>query len=140
MSLSGKIVLKSSLSDLCVTSAEELVKKLPELLAVSIPGIDTGVIISIEQPSTADRDKLWVRKNTAGTFINLYSFSGGAWSPLFPEVEVRWIIGDSREIPAGFRIIDSSRVDIPPNVINKIVNEYVSDPSLSHYTYFAVTF
>lgn len=125
----------------CFTSFSELLAALPELLSVEIPIGSSGVIVGPDEPGEQDRGKLWLRRDNSGGVIGKYAFQGGHWERLYDVVtgEVRWIVGDSTQIPAGWELIEEGVAGFPSEVIDRLVSTYVPNVNIAGaYYYFAV--
>lgn len=108
--INGSIVLVGLPDTLCYQTIEELVNDLPNILQVSIdPPLITNVIVSATQPLSGQAGSVWFRVSNGGTFIGIYMFSGGTWTQVFPAPgEIRWVVGDSANPPAGFILTDNA--------------------------------
>lgn len=114
--ISGAIVPINIPDGACFTNFADLIRSLGEYLGVEIPNQDfSNVVISIQQPGTADIQKLWVQIGNSGTFIALRSYvpSLGVWAQLFPvPASVTWIAAtpdypDSDSPPPGWRLLEA---------------------------------
>lgn len=143
----GNIVLLG-LPDLqCYTSMQEFVQALPSILGVEIPLSVSNVIVSNIQPNSNQTTYLWARLNNAGGFIGLYIFSAGAWRPIFPVTDgltgtfgLYRFIGDSRAVPAGYRLADASNPAVPGVAVAPIQATWIFDDSNTYYVVYDATF
>lgn len=131
-----------SLPDLaCFTSFGELLQALPDYLGIEIPNTITNVVISNIEPNDSQRSFLWVRYNAAGGFIGFYLYTGGAWTQVFPAPnEIILMYGDSRSIPPGYQLADSSNPHITVPMETALQTLWVLDPTTTYYIQFHVTF
>lgn len=127
--------------DFQYTDIKSLLEFLVDHLVVEIPDEITNVVVGNDQPSSSERDSIWIRRNNAGVFVGIYLYSDGQWSQFFPAPkEVIWMYGRSDQIPAGYAIIDDTRNDIDNLAIDAITNRYIEVGGGGYYVYFAVTF
>jgi len=124
------------------TSWEEFIKALPQYLSVEVPASAiSGVVVSSSAPTEDERDKLWFRRNVAGSFVGVYAFQGGAWERFYTYApgEVVWLTGNSASPPTGFRVIESGEPSLPTAVVNNITAQYVPI-SGGGFAYYAALF
>lgn len=137
----GAIKLEGLLESKCFSSWQELIKALPDMLSVEIPGSITNVIVGNTQPKDDQRDYLWVRKDNSGSFIGLYVYSAGKWQQVVPAPgQVTWAFGDSREVPAGYALVQPGNSHFSDSEAATIMQQYIKHSSGAYYTYFALTF
>lgn len=123
----------------CFEDGKTFLEWLTSHLVLEIPTDITNVVIDSNQPK--DRNTLWIRRSKAGAVIGFYLFSDGAWTQLFPTPEaVFWIWGDSREVPPGYQLIDSSHNLFTAAEAKFFTDQYRRSDDDTHYTYFATTF
>lgn len=81
-----------------------LLKALGSYLTVEIPNQTfSNIVISVAQPGQADRDKIWWRLSSSGSFVGLFWYSNNVWSQVFPAPQqIFWLYGSSANPPAGF--------------------------------------
>lgn len=106
-------------------SNEQFLYALPQLLVSQYPVSVSGVIVGVEQPSTADRDKLWIRRDVRGNIVGQYLFQISGWKPFYnlapgETVELR---GDSNYPPDGFTPIIPGYAGIPEDQVNYYVSK-----------------
>lgn len=140
--LKGAVKLNGLADRECFTSWKDFLSRLPDLLSIEVPQGIGGVISSHQPPSEDDRDKLWVRRDTNGNFLGLYTFQDGNWQPFFDMAvgEVRWLVGDSANPPAGFVFIDEGDAVIPSNVVASLKAQYVPNSLGPGFSFYAVRF
>lgn len=88
----------------CFKNFADLLRNLPNYLTVEIPAEDiSNVIISNQQPTDTDRNKLWVRRSNSGKFLGIFLYSGGSWIQAFPAPQQVFILlGNSATPPPGY--------------------------------------
>lgn len=104
-------VLKiTNLPDLaCFESFEALLLALPTYLKVYIPPSITNVVIGNTEPSDAERNYLWIKRNNAGDVVGFYLFSGGEWNQFIPTPgAVTTVVGNSTNPPVGYVTTDNA--------------------------------
>ena len=137
----GTVRIKNFPEDTCFTSFQEFLKALQDFLIVEIPASVTNVIVSNQEPSTAQRGSVWFKFNNAGVFQGIYLFTNGAWNQMLPAPnEVIWMYGSSDDIPEGFQLIDSDNPNFTAPQITHIQTFFYPTPGTPPYEYFAVTF
>lgn len=102
--IKGSIKTKGIPESICFKNFADLLQNLGNYLTIEIPIDDiTNVIISNQQPSDVDRDKLWVRRTNSGKIAGALVFSGGQWVQLFPAPQQVFILlGNSTTPPDGY--------------------------------------
>lgn len=96
----------------CFKTFTDLLKALPEFYSVEIPNDITNVVISSSEPDESQRDSLWIKTDTSGSFIGLFLYTGGAWNQIYPAPnEIFWVYGDSDDIPAGYELVDTGNAN-----------------------------
>lgn len=128
----------------CFTTYVEFINALPQYLTVEVPNSITNVIIGSSPPGEDDKDKLWLRRDNSGRVIGLYTFQNGAWRPFDTSVvpgviNIKWVVGNSANIPDGYILIESGNTDIPSNVVQSIIAQYVPNTS-GGFSYFAIQY
>lgn len=141
----GKLVIKEDLTCLKYTKPADFIKRLVEILGVELQNSEGAdfVVVGHATPTEEDKGRPWFRFAKNGPFQGIYAFQKGKWVRVFNlrNDQVVWMYGDSREIPAGFELIDSVTSGIPADVRTHIVNQYLVDTTISSstvYKYFAV--
>lgn len=93
----------------CFTSWADFIAKFPKLFAVEIPSDITNVIVSVNNPDDDQHDCIWFRLSTSGSFLGIFVYATGDWRQIFPSPKaIIRMYGDSRSIPDGYMLIDSS--------------------------------
>lgn len=143
--ISGSVKLNGLPERATFRSWEQFITALPGYLTIELPRGATGVIVGNATPSEDDRDKIWVRRNSSGDFLGLYTFTGNAWHPYFQFatgelLQPVWVIGDSNNVPEGFVLIDVGDAIIPSGVVNALRAQYVPNPAGPGFAYFAVRY
>jgi len=137
----GKLVLQNLPDLFCFTDAKDFLTQLPNLLGVEVPADITNVIVSNTQPLDSQTTDVWFRISNSGSFMGIYVFSQGQWRAVFPYPNgVYWMYGDSRTVPEGYALIDSSNAAVAPAVTASLMTQYVPDPGNTYFLYFAVTY
>lgn len=140
----GKLVLADLPSDVCWTTPEKFIEQLTHYLSVELDPTSLAdfVLIGPQTPSEDDKNRLWIRLYSNGTFAGFYHFEGGKWTRISnhrPD-EIVWFHGDSRSIPEGYRLIDGSLGTMTSSVREHIMSFYHQDLSVENstvYDYFA---
>jgi hypothetical protein len=146
--LKGNLDIKKLPADLCYGLPTEFVKKLQDILEPNIlvnPG-NKFVVVGHATPAPEDKGKLWIRTSRSGIFQGYFFYQDSAWERIhnYRPDEVIWMYGDSRVIPEGFQLIDSSS-NITSDIVDFIVKQYLKDqgassPEVTVYNYFAVRY
>jgi hypothetical protein len=121
------------------TDTDAFIKAIQTLFSVEIPITITNVIISAAQPGDDFKEGVWIRKDAAGVFQGIYIFQSGAWTKIVPPLfdnEVIYMYGDSRNIPEGYSLADSSNASLPTGVGALLETNWVADGS--YYTLFHI--
>lgn len=115
--ITGVVVPKDIPDGMCFTNFAELIRSLGQFLGIEIPNQDfSNVVISTQQPGSADIQKLWVQIGNSGTFVALRSYvpSLGIWAAISPEIPagVKWIAAtteypSSDNPPPGWRLLEA---------------------------------
>lgn len=101
----GALKLDNFLEGKCFESWDDFVKAIPNMFTIEVPGSITNVTVGNEQPTDDERDNLWIRKDTSGSFMGLYLYAQGAWQQIYPlPHQLFRITGDSRHPPVGFTL------------------------------------
>jgi len=66
----------------CFTDFADFLRQLQNYIILEIPESITNVVVSNEEPSSAQRGDVWYRFNDAGQFIGVYLFTDGSWQPV----------------------------------------------------------
>lgn len=124
------------------TSFRDFLEQLPQMLSVELPRGISGVIVSAQAPTEDDRNRVWIRRDTSGSFLGIYTFQDGKWKKLynFVDGQIVWITGDSDILPDDFVLVDTGDATIPSYVVNALKAQYVPKATGSGYAYFAVRF
>lgn len=119
-----------------------VVNDIAKYLGVVIPANITNIFLGSSSPTEDDRDKLWVKRDVNGRVDGLYVYTVGAWRPLynFAPGQVIWIIGDSRKVPEGFKIIDVNNGLVTSSVRDRVESQYIKDSTNTYYIYYATLF
>ncbi len=139
--VSGAIKLNSFPDRACFSSWGDFITQIPSFLSVEIPASISNVLVGTTQPTEDDREKLWLRRSTNGSFIGWYVFSAGAWAPFYniPRNQVVWMFGDSSSIEGGFVFIDTGDPVIVSSVVTALKGQYIPN-GVGGYSYFAVRY
>ena len=125
----------------CFTSWLEVVKALPTILGVEIPSSITNVILSSSTPDDDQHDCIWFRLDTAGNFIGIFIYAVGDWQQVWPIPQgIFRMWGDSRVIPAGYRLIDSSNPNFTAAQVAAIQATWIATLTPGVYSVFDVTY
>ena len=144
----GKLILNDVPSNLCWDTPEKFLKQLTKYFNVDLD-INSNVdfvVVGSEVPSEDDKARLWVRLFNNGTFAGFYKFEGGKWREIqtHRQDEIIWFVGDSRNIPDGYMLVDESNGMLTTDNIKHIMSFYnrdtTSDSETPVYTYFACTY
>lgn len=144
----GKLILNDVPSNLCWDTPEKFLKQLTKYFNVDLD-INSNVdfvVVGSEVPSEDDKARLWIKLYNNGTFAGFYKFENGKWTEISthrPD-EVVWFVGDSRNIPDGYILIDESNGTMTSSNIRHIMDMYNRDTTVETdtpvYTYFACTY
>lgn len=118
---------------------DDLIKAIENLFAVEIPVTVTNVIVSSSQPGDDFKEGVWIRKDSSGAFAGIYVFQAGAWTSIVPPVydnQVIQMYGDSRNVPSGYSLADSSNANLPTGVGAALEATWVADGD--HYSLFHI--
>jgi len=121
------------------TDTDAFIKALQDMFSIEIPTTITNVIVSSAQPGDDFKDGVWIRKDSAGVFAGVYIFQVGAWTRIVPPLfdnEVIYVYGDSRDIPTGFSLADTTNTNLPAGVATLLMTNWVDDGG--HYTLFHI--
>lgn len=141
MSTRAEIKIDGLPDDYAYTDMRSFIEFLVDHLVVDIPNEITNVVMSATQPGDNERDSVWLRRNNAGSFIGIYLYSNGAWSQFFPAPgEIVWLRGDSRNPPAGYRVIESGTPGFTDYEVAFYTNKYLQKEGDTYYIYYAATF
>lgn len=125
----------------CFTNFQELLSLLQQYLVVQVPRSISNVIISNTQPTSAERNSLWVRENNGGQFIGIYVYDGTTWRQVLPTPNgIFKMYGDSRSIPEGFLLADASNPHISADMAMALELGWVRDNTDTYWEMFDVTF
>lgn len=103
--LRGAVKLDGFVEEKCFKNWAEFLTALPSLLALEIPDSITNVTIGNTQPTDDQRDNLWIRKDSSGSFVGFYLYAQGTWQKIFPaDNELNLVSGDSRVISPGYTL------------------------------------
>jgi len=138
--ITGAIKVAGVPDSACFTNFPELLRSLEQYLLVQIPNQTfSNVVISVQQPGSADVDKIWWRLSNSGSFIGIYGFANGIWNLVFPAPQqIIWVYGDSDNPPPGYSF------DLVASVLSPAVYTSLSATFLpagvGPYEYFPVVF
>jgi hypothetical protein len=146
--ISAQLKLLNIPPDACFTTVPDLLKLIEAVFSVDLSaGVNNDfVVIGHQTPGADDKNKLWIRKQRNGSFQGFYLFINKTWQRIFNRRndEVIWLHGDSREIPVGFQLINTTTAGIDADVVSSIMSQYVRDTSITGlnpvYKYFAVRY
>lgn len=126
--------------DFCFENVQQLIQGISQYFKAVIPDSITNVIVSNSQPTSTERDSMWVRLSASGTIMGIYFYTGITWKQVLPAPnEVIWMYGDSADVPEGFILVDGSNPNFTaPEVAYLQGMFYPAGPG--PWTYFAVTF
>ena len=140
----GKLVLANIPTDICWTTPEQFLELLTQYISVEVDPTSLAdfILIGPQTPSEDDKNRLWVRLHSNGTFAGFYHWENDKWTQVFNKRrdEIVWFHGDSRSIPKGFRLIDGSLGTMNSSVREHIMSFYHQDQSVENskvYDYFA---
>jgi len=138
----GEIRLEGVNDDICIENIADLIDYINKNAKFYLPGNATNPVVGPSQPTDADRHKIWFRTDNSSNFKGIYVFSVGGWRKIYPvgENQVFWILGDSREPPPGYKVIDEGIGGITSGEVDRIKALYQSDVNNEFFTYFAVVF
>lgn len=135
------IEVEGQLDGVCITDMADLVKFLNKNAKVYVPNSITNVIVSAQQPSDSERQKVWFRLDNSSSFVGIYIYSVGSWRKIYPVgKQVYWLVGDSRDVPDGYALIDDGIGGFTSSEIDRIKALYTSGETNDYYTYFAVVY
>jgi len=141
--LEGKLEIASRPSTLCFGKPLEFLENLTKYLRVSFPIFKTHkfVLVDTREPDVDDVDKLWARFDSAGNPQGWFAFIKGQWQRFYTVVpgEVRWVVGDSDNPPAGWQPIVEESGYINPAILTELMTHYV-EISAGRYSFFAVRY
>lgn len=138
----GDIRLEGQPDEICIENVSDLISYLNKYAKFYIPGGAGNLVVGNEQPSEAERQKVWFRLDNGSNFKGIYVYSVGAWRKIYPvgDKQVFWVIGDSRTPPDGYEVIDTGIGGITTSEVNRIKALYQADVDNTFYTFFAVVF
>lgn len=147
--VSARLILKDVPPGVCWGKPEDFIKLLTSALGVelAVSRLTDFVIIGHQTPTADDKGRLWIRLSKAGLFQGFFLFQRGKWRRIhnYRNDEIIWMVGDSRDIPDGFELINGTVAGIPTDVQNFILTKYLansaaSTPTQTVYSYFAVRY
>jgi hypothetical protein len=121
------------------TDTDAFILAIAEMFSVEIPTTITNVIVSSAQPGDDFKEGVWIRKDASGSFNGIYIFQSGAWEQIVPPLfdnEVILMYGDSRSIPNGYSLADTTNSNLPSGVGAKLMIDWLWDGS--HYSLFHI--
>lgn len=144
----GQIGITRIPPGLCWGNPGEFIKLLVDVLSVNLEvnANNDFVVIGHQVPSEDDKGRLWVRLARNGSFLGFFLFVNGKWQRVENRRndEIIWLYGDSRQIPAGYRLIDGTNPTIPTEIQERLITQYVVNTGASGaapvYSYFAVQY
>lgn len=142
--ISGKPVITKIPENLKWGKPIDFVKALMNMFVVVLPlkGNNDFVVTGSQVPTEDDKSRLWVADQKNGSFLGFFRFIKGQWRRIFNlrADMVIWMVGDSRDIPEGFQLIDGTVSGIDVETQNFIKAQFRIDPTSTTfpiYTYFA---
>jgi hypothetical protein len=147
----GKLKIVGEIANFSATSNQDFIKKFIELVVSEFPEASQNVIYSNQAPKDADRNKVWFVRNNSGSFVGIRLYHKGSWKQIYPvdsdgtdgrapTKEVKWVKGDSRQVPYGWKLIDDSSTTFNVSELSQLQGQYIVDGSGAYYTYFAIEF
>jgi len=147
----GKLKIIGEPANFCVGSNEEFLTKLVEYVVAEFPEASQNVVYSNEHPKDSDRNKVWFQKNNSGSFVGIRLFYKGEWIQIYPvsndgqngkavASEIKWIKGDSRDVPTGWKLVDEGSTIFNNSELSQIQGQYIVDTTGTYYTYFAIEY
>lgn len=139
------IIAKKIPEELCWETPQKFIPKLTQILSGTIESAtnEDFIIVSTSTPEPSQTNKIWARFATNRRWVGFYAYIKGEWRKLYPydTDDIIWKTGDSRNIPDGFKLIDSNTSVIKESVRNAIISQYVETSVGSGiYNYFAVIY
>lgn len=137
----GILKLDNFMEGKCFTSWADFIAAMPSMFSVEVPTDVTNVKLGTDQPSDSERDNLWIKINGAGSFVGIFIYAQGTWQQIYPvPQEIFFMYGDSRNVPAGYRLVsdDPNISDIQVVNMQKIWTTGGTSPTW--YTTFHVTY
>lgn len=141
--ITGNLVVKNLPETFCFESAHDLIEQLPSLLGVEIPSANvSNVVVSNAQPTDSETTKIWFRFNNAGSFVGIYVFTEGAWTPIYlindsKHIQIEWFSSTDGTAPTGWVEITASTPGFPPGVAAGLAAQAIADPTSTFNVYFA---
>lgn len=139
----GTIKLEGQIDDLCIEDLASFIKALEKYAKIHIPYSVTNVIVGNIPPGDGDRQKVWFRTDSSGSFVGIYIYAQGSWNVIFPYPKQLFWIGpgsDSRKIEKGFELISEDSGGMTTGEAQAIVAQYIGSPGNDYYTYYAVRY
>lgn len=107
----GALKLDNFMESKCFTTWQDFIAAIPSMFSVEVPESITNVTVGNVQPGDSDRDHLWIRKDTAGSFMGLYIYAQGSWKKIYPAPnEIFLVYGDSRTLDPGYKVVTDTNV------------------------------
>lgn len=125
----------------CFTSWADFMSKLNTFWAVEIPSNITNVTVSTNEPNDDQHDNVWFRLNNAGSFAGIFIYAMGDWQQIFPHPnEIVRMYGDSRNVPPGYMLVDSSNPHFTAAQVVAIQASWLPSADGLAYAVFDVTY
>jgi len=141
--LAGKLEIASRPSTLCYGKPLEFIDKLVEIFRATFPVNKNHkfVVYGSGQPGVDDIDKLWAKFSSDGQPQGWFAFIKGTWQRFYTPVpgEIRWIVGDSNNPPAGWSPITGVGAKVTSAILAELTSHYV-EISAGRYSYYAVRY
>lgn len=126
---------------LCFKSAKEYYESIAKNFKPAFSRSITNVVISSSAPSQDQRESLWIRMSNGGQYIGTYVFSGNDWVQVSPAPNVlERMYGDSRVVPAGYRLADNTNPKLTPAQASFIQSTWHRHSSNLYWDVFDVTY
>lgn len=136
----GSLKVNNLPDRVCIRSWREFIESIPGFITVEVPASVSNVVIGNTAPGEDDIDKLWLRRDSSGTFLGLYVFQGGEWVLITPPPEtVWWFQGTSADPPNGYTVILTGDPVVDPDVVQALIPRYVAGPG-NTYKYYAARY
>lgn len=141
--LVGELEISARPATLCYGRPWDFVSNLVKILTVKFPVNRNNkfIVSGPETPGTDDTDKLWAKFTRNRSPLGWWAFINGNWRRFYTVVpgEIRWIIGDSSDIPEGWVLVSSSTPGADSEVLTQLLSQFVENGS-GGYKYFAIRY
>lgn len=139
----GALKLIGKIDCECFTNWADFVAKIPKFFAVEIPSSITNVVVSTNMPDDDQHDYVWFKISYSGSLAGIFIYAMGDWQQVFPTPNaIIRMYGDSRNVPLGYALIDSSNPHFSAAQVTAIQAAWYPDPATSplYYSIFDVTY